>query len=140
MPAGLRLVRVRRVALLTVVALVACGGTADARFLGSGEDTSSSPYAFVISKDLKRPKWVRVEFTASPFAPTYASFTVSCSRGFSSRRVEVQVSDVLGAYVRYPTLGKADECYVSASIEYESLEQAGTVRVVVYGESKRKPR
>ena len=128
--------------LLGVVLALGITGTAQARYLGSGSDSGSFPLVLGFSDTLNRPLSMTVVVDANPRAPLDASsdYSVNCSRNFTtSRTVEYPISSV-GSYIAHPTVGKADECSLSAFISYRSFDQAGSLSVTFYGSSKPKPK
>lgn len=131
---------VRRVLTALVVVqssiLAAATTTADARFLGLGSDSGSSPWAFVFSDDLPRPRAMQVYVSLSPNAALYSGsdYEVSCSAGSINSSVEHRIT-AGGTYNAPLTVYPADRCSISADVSYQSFNQSGSIQVSVYGQS-----
>lgn len=127
-------------ALLLAVGAADAGAAGQTRYLGSASDTSSYPYASVFSEDLPRPRWIQITVTATPDAALDASYTTSCSRSYTTHRSVEHLFYSTGVRTTYPTIGKADSCYVTVHASYWNFDRAGTISISVYGKSNPKPK
>ena len=132
-----------RLLLAVVTLLLAASRSAEARVLADESDSDPPSLVSINSDTLKRPKKMRVVVTGTPRASIEGGVGFVCfsgksfgKEGDSSRHYE----DADGRFelTGKPSLPHARECFVKLSAHYADLSQAGTIRVKVFGVSKRR--
>jgi hypothetical protein len=123
-----------RVHLAALVIALAGATNASGAVVASAVDEGEMPHAYAggwIEKPRGAP---RLEVKVWPAATVEVGVDVQCQRGRASRSAErdlaLQVAP-LGRRIAL-TMRRADQCYVSVSVYYEDVDQAGRIALKIF--------
>jgi hypothetical protein len=130
------------VCVAMLLLLGASSASAETVVLGSKQDTSSYPSAFLAPEDLERAESFQVSVTADPIQSFEYQDYISCRRGSESVSYQSPEQTITPPFSRtiLPTLTEPDSCWISVSAEAPFEEAVpGTVRIEVTGNRRPAP-